>query len=127
MKNTINHKILIVDDDPNILLSLEFLLSKNKYQVFIARNGMEALSAIEQEVPDIVLLDVMMPDLDGYEVCEFIRRNTLYAHAKVIFISARSKESDIAKGYEMGADLYVVKPFSTRTLLEKITELAAAV
>ncbi|MFM6954905.1 MAG: response regulator transcription factor [Sphingobacteriaceae bacterium] len=127
MKNTLSNKILIVDDDPNILLSLEFLLSKNNYQVFIARNGLEALSAIEQEVPDIVLLDVMMPDLDGYEVCEFIRKKKTYAHAKVIFISARSKESDIEKGYEMGADLYVVKPFSTRTLLEKITELAGAV
>lgn len=127
MKNNLAHKILIVDDDPNILLSLEFLLRKNNYQVYIARNGMEALSAIEQELPDIVLLDVMMPDLDGYEVCEFIRKNETYAHAKVIFISARSKESDIEKGYEMGADLYVVKPFSTRTLLEKITELVAIV
>lgn len=125
MKNSTNPKILIVDDDPNILLSLEFLLSKNNYQVFIARNGMEALASVEKDVPDVVLLDIMMPDLDGYLVCEFIKKNEAYKHAKVIFLSARSKESDIEKGYEMGADLYIVKPFSTRTLLEKITEFVS--
>jgi DNA-binding response OmpR family regulator len=125
MKNTASPKVLIVDDDPNILLSLEFLLSKNNYQVLIARNGMEALAGVEKEVPDVVLLDIMMPDLDGYLVCEFIKKNEAYKHAKVIFLSARSKESDIEKGYEMGADLYIVKPFSTRTLLEKITEFVS--
>lgn len=125
MKNTASPKVLIVDDDPNILLSLEFLLSKNNYQVLIARNGMEALASVEKEVPDVVLLDIMMPDLDGYLVCEFIKKNEAYQHAKVIFLSARSKESDIEKGYEMGADLYIVKPFSTRTLLEKITEFVS--
>ena len=125
MKRTANPKVLIVDDDPNILLSLEFLLSKNNYQVFVARNGMEALAIIEKEIPDVVLLDIMMPDLDGYLVCEFIRKNDAYKHAKVIFLSARSKESDIEKGYQMGADLYIVKPFSTRTLLEKITEFVS--
>ena len=125
MKNTASPKVLIVDDDPNILLSLEFLLSKNNYQVFVARNGMEALASIEKEIPDVVLLDIMMPDLDGYLVCEFIRKNEAYKHAKVIFLSARSKESDIEKGYQMGADLYIVKPFSTRTLLEKITEFVS--
>lgn len=125
MKKTANPKVLIVDDDPNILLSLEFLLSKNNYQVFVARNGMEALASIEKEIPDVVLLDIMMPDLDGYLVCEFIRKNEAYKHAKVIFLSARSKESDIEKGYQMGADLYIVKPFSTRTLLEKITEFVS--
>lgn len=125
MKNTASPKVLIVDDDPNILLSLEFLLSKNNYQVLIARNGMEALAGVEKEVPDVVLLDIMMPDLDGYLVCEFIKKNKAYKHAKVIFLSARSKESDIEKGYEMGADLYIVKPFSTRALLEKITEFVS--
>lgn len=125
MSKTANPKILIVDDDPNILLSLEFLLTKNNYQVLIARNGMEALASIEKDIPDVVLLDIMMPDLDGYLVCEFIRKNEAYKHAKVIFLSARSKESDIEKGYEMGADLYIVKPFSTRTLLERITEFVS--
>lgn len=116
-------KILIVDDDPNILLSLEFLLVKNGYEVLVARNGMEAIEIIEQIVPAIVLLDIMMPDVDGYVICEFIKRNERTKDSKVIFLSAKSKEADIALGYEMGADLYLIKPFSTRLLLEKITDL----
>ncbi len=116
-------KILIVDDDPNILLSLEFLLVKNGYEVLVARNGMEAIEIIEQTVPSIVLLDIMMPDVDGYVICEFIKKNERTKGAKVIFLSAKSKEADISLGYEMGADLYLIKPFSTRLLLEKITDL----
>ncbi len=116
-------KILIVDDDPNILLSLEFLLVKNGYEVLVARNGMEAIEIIEQTVPAIVLLDIMMPDVDGYVICEFIKKNERTKGAKVIFLSAKSKEADISLGYEMGADLYLIKPFSTRLLLEKITDL----
>lgn len=116
-------KILIVDDDPNILLSLEFLLVKNGYEVLVARNGLEAVEIIEQVVPSIVLLDIMMPDVDGYVICEFIQKNERTKDAKVIFLSAKSKDSDIALGYEMGADLYLIKPFSTRLLLEKINEL----
>jgi DNA-binding response OmpR family regulator len=116
-------KILIVDDDPNILLSLEFLLVKNGFDVIVARNGMEAIEAIEETVPDIVLLDIMMPDVDGYVICEFIKKNERTRNAKVIFLSAKSREADISFGYEMGADLYMIKPFSTRTLLEQINIL----
>ncbi len=116
-------KILIVDDDPNILLSLEFLLVKNGYEELVARNGMEAIEIIELTVPSIVLLDIMMPDVDGYVICEFIKKNERTKGAKVIFLSAKSKEADISLGYEMGADLYLIKPFSTRLLLEKITDL----
>ena len=101
-------KILIVDDDPNILLSLEFLLVKNGYEVLVARNGLEAVEIIEQVVPSIVLLDIMMPDVDGYVICEFIKKNERTKDAKVIFLSAKSKDSDIALGYEMGADLYLI-------------------
>jgi DNA-binding response OmpR family regulator len=116
-------KILIVDDDPNILLSVEFLLVKNGFDVIVARNGMEAIEAIEESVPDIVLLDIMMPDVDGYVICEFIKKNERTRTAKVIFLSAKSREADISFGYEMGADLYMIKPFSTRTLLEQINIL----
>jgi DNA-binding response OmpR family regulator len=116
-------KILIVDDDPNILLSVEFLLVKNGFDVIVARNGMEAIEAIEETVPDIVLLDIMMPDVDGYVICEFIKKNERTRNAKVIFLSAKSREADISFGYEMGADLYMIKPFSTRTLLEQINIL----
>ncbi|MCF8285150.1 MAG: response regulator [Sphingobacteriales bacterium] len=120
---TIAKKILIVDDDPNILLSVEFLLVKNGFDVIVARNGMEAIEAIEESVPDVVLLDIMMPDVDGYVICEFIKKNERTRNAKVIFLSAKSREADISFGYEMGADLYMIKPFSTRTLLEQINIL----
>ncbi len=125
MKTT--KKILIVDDDPNILLSVEFLLVKNGFNVLVARNGMEAMEIIEDTVPDIVLLDIMMPDVDGYVICEYIKKNERTKSAKVIFLSAKSREADVNFGYEMGADLYMVKPFSTRTLLEKINDLLTIV
>jgi len=118
-------KVLVVDDEPSILMPLEFLMRKNGYQVFIARNGTEALESVQKELPQVVVLDIMMPDVDGYEVCRQIRSNTAMEGAKVIFLSAKSKDADIRKGYEVGADLYIPKPFSTRFLLEKIKELAA--
>lgn len=116
-------KVMIVDDEPNIIMSLEFLMKKSNYQVFIARNGTEALEILKTETPDGILLDIMMPDVDGYEICEHIRKTERLSHAKVIFLSAKSKQSDIEKGYELGADLYVTKPFSTRDLLKKVNEL----
>lgn len=113
-------KVLIVDDEPNILMSLEFLLKKSGYQVFIARDGREALGIIESEVPDIILLDVMMPEVDGYEVCQKVKNNAQTSHVKIIFLSAKTKKEDIDKGYEMGADLYITKPFSTRYLISQV-------
>ena len=115
--------ILIVDDEPNIVMSLEFLMRKNGYQVGIARNGTEALAAIELIPFDLVLLDVVMPDVDGYQVCQQLRRRPDLAHTKVIFLSAKSREADVQRGYEAGADLYIPKPFSTRQLMEKVREL----
>jgi DNA-binding response OmpR family regulator len=115
--------ILIVDDEPNIVMSLEFLMRKNGYQVGIARNGTEALAAIDQTPYDLVLLDVMMPDVDGYQVCRAIRDNAARAATKVIFLSAKSQPADIQLGYAAGADLYIPKPFSTRQLMEKVREL----
>ena len=115
--------ILIVDDEPNIVMSLEFLMRKNGYQVGIARNGTEALAAIAATPYDLVLLDVMMPDVDGYQVCRQLRQHPDRADTKVIFLSAKSREVDVQKGYEVGADLYIPKPFSTRQLMEKVREL----
>ena len=115
--------ILIVDDEPNIVMSLEFLMRKNGYQVGIARNGTEALAAIAETPYDLVLLDVMMPDVDGYQVCRQLRQHPDRADTKVIFLSAKSREADVQKGYEVGADLYIPKPFSTRQLMEKVREL----
>ncbi|AMJ65530.1 response regulator transcription factor [Hymenobacter sp. PAMC 26628] len=119
--------ILIVDDEPNIVMSLEFLMRKNGYQVGIARNGTEALAAIAETPFDLVLLDVMMPDVDGYQVCQQLRQRPDRAAAKVVFLSAKSRDADVQKGYDVGADLYVPKPFSTRQLMEKVRELLALV
>jgi len=119
--------ILIVDDEPNIVMSLEFLMRKNGYQVGIARNGSEALAAVAQTPYDLVLLDVMMPDVDGYQVCRTIRENASRATTKVIFLSAKSQPTDVQQGYAAGADLYIPKPFSTRQLMEKVRELLSTV
>jgi DNA-binding response OmpR family regulator len=122
-----NIKVLIVDDEPNILLSLEFLMKKEGFIVFIARDGEEAFDIIKRERPRIVLLDIMMPKVDGYEVCRFIKQNAETAETKVVFLSAKSKEADIEKGYSVGADLYIPKPFSTRDLVKKVNFMAAEV
>ena len=118
--------ILIVDDEPNIVMSLEFLMRKNGYKVSIARNGAEALDVVDRVPVTIVLLDIMMPDVDGYHVCRHIKARPDRAATKVIFLSAKTKEVDIQKGYEAGADLYIPKPFSTRELMVKVRELLAA-
>ena len=118
--------ILIVDDEPNIVMSLEFLMRKSGYQVSIARNGTEALDAVDRTAFDVVLLDVMMPDVDGYQVCRHLRQRPDRAGTRVIFLSAKSKDADIQKGYDAGADLYIPKPFSTRQLMEKVKELIQA-
>jgi DNA-binding response OmpR family regulator len=118
-------KILVVDDDPYILLSLEFLMKKNGFEVVVARNGTEALELAEKQIPDLILLDIMMPDVDGYAICRHIKSQRRLKHAKVVFMSAKSRDADIQKGYDLGASLYVTKPFSTRQLLKQVQELLA--
>jgi DNA-binding response OmpR family regulator len=116
-------RALIVDDEPNILLSLDYLLKKNKFEVYVARDGKEAIEIIDQEDLDLVLLDIMMPEVDGYEVCDYIKKDSQRKETKVIFLSAKISESDIQKGYDHGAELYLTKPFSTRELMKQINEL----
>jgi len=120
---TVLKKVLVVDDDPYILMSLEFLMKKNGYDVMVARNGTEALDIVGKQMPDIVLLDIMMPDVDGYEICRYIKKTAKLKHTKIVFMSAKSKEADIQKGYDLGAALYITKPFSTRELVKQIKEL----
>lgn len=119
------YKILLVDDDPNILISLEFLMRKSGYDVLIARNGTEALELLNDTIPDLTLLDIMMPDVDGYQICKHIKTSKKLKHSKVVFMSAKTKESDIQKGYDTGADFYITKPFSTKELVKKVAELLA--
>jgi DNA-binding response OmpR family regulator len=118
-----SQKILIADDEPNIVAALEFLLQQGGYEVHVARNGDEALKLVESCVPDLVLLDVMMPIRSGYDVCTRIRERADWRHMKVVMLSAKGRESEVNKGLAMGADLYVTKPFSTRELMAKIKGL----
>ena len=116
-------KILLVDDEPNIIMSLEYTFKKNNFEVYIARDGQEALDILEHHVPDIIILDVMMPNVDGYATLEEIKKNDALQHCKVIFLSAKNKESDIQKGLELGAIAYMTKPFSLKKLVDKVKEL----
>jgi Response regulators consisting of a CheY-like receiver domain and a winged-helix DNA-binding domain len=116
-------KILIVDDEPNIVMSLEYAFKKKDFEVFIARDGTEALEIAEREIPDLILLDVMMPQMDGYETLKRIRENEKLNQTKVVFLSAKSKEKDIEKGLEMGADGYMTKPFSIKKIISDVEEM----
>ncbi len=101
-------------------------MKKQGYKVFIARDGEEAIDLIKEEVPEIVVLDIMMPHVDGYEVCSFIKNNDGLKHIKVIFLTAKTKPEDIEKGEAIGADAYMTKPFSTRNLMKKVKEILIA-
>ena len=116
-------KILIADDEPNIVTALEFLLGRAGYATQVARNGEEALAAIAADMPDLVLLDIMMPVKSGYEVCRRIREEPEWRHIKVVMLSAKGRDAEVTKGLAMGADLYVTKPFSTRELLGQVKAL----
>jgi len=116
-------KIVIADDEPSIVAALEFLMQRNGYEVHVARNGEEAIKLVEDRVPDLVLLDVMMPVRSGYEVCKRIRERADWGHIKIIMLSAKGRDAEVNKGLAIGADLYITKPFSTRDLMVKISEL----
>lgn len=119
-------KILIADDEPNIVTALEFLLQRNGYEVHIARNGESALKLIEAHLPDLVLLDVMMPVKNGYEVCQSLKSDPATRAVKVVMLSAKGRDVEVAKGLELGADAYVTKPFSTRDLVAQIRDMLGA-
>jgi len=116
-------KILIVDDEPNILMTLEYTFKKKNFLVFIARDGEEALELLKTERPNIILLDIMMPKVDGYATLEVIKKDEKLKNCKVIFLSAKNKESDIKKGLSLGADAFITKPFSIKKLVEKVEKL----
>lgn len=119
-------KILIADDEPNIVTALEFLLQRNGYEVYIARNGEGALKLVEEHKPDLVLLDVMMPLKSGYEVCQRMRERADWRHIKIIMLTAKGRDVEMSKGLSLGADLYITKPFSTQELVAKINGLLGA-
>ncbi len=116
-------KVLIVDDEPNIVLSLEFLMEEAGYEVRSVADGQQALDAVREEVPDLILLDIMLPKLDGYEICREIRANPQAKDVRVIMLTAKGREVDQEKGLAFGADEYITKPFSTREVVEKVRHI----
>lgn len=116
-------RILIVDDEPSIVISLEFLMKREGYEVVIAADGEAALKALAEGRPDLVLLDVMLPRMNGFEVCSRIRANPAWSEVKVLVLTARGRDSEIARGLGLGADAYVTKPFSTRDLVAQVSRL----
>jgi DNA-binding response OmpR family regulator len=117
--------VLLVDDEPNIVLSLEFLMKQAGYDVRIARDGDAALQAVSDRTPDLILLDVMTPGRDGYEVCQTIRANPAWRDIKIVMLTAKSREVEREKGLALGADDYITKPFSTRELVDRVKRLLA--
>ena len=116
-------KILIADDEHKIVMTLEYAFRKAGYEVFIARDGTEVLELLKEQIPDLILLDIMMPNLDGYSTLSEIKKTKKFQKMKIIFLSAKTSEKDIQKGLEMGADAYITKPYSIKKLSEKVQEL----
>ena len=116
-------KILVAEDDPNIVLSLEFLLTGAGHEVTIAADGAAALALAESLRPDLLLLDVMLPAIDGFEVCRRIRQNYATGSTKILMLTARGRESEVNKGLASGADAYMTKPFATRELMDTVAML----
>lgn len=114
---------MIVDDEPNIVMSLEYTFKKNNFDVYIARDGEEAIEILKSKIPDVILLDIMMPNVDGYQTLQYIRKNEATKNSKVIFLTAKNKASDIKKGFAMGVDKYITKPFSIKKIVAEINEL----
>lgn len=115
--------VLIADDEPNILISLEFLLKREGYDVKLARDGQEAIDAIVELHPDLVLLDVMMPRKTGFDVCQEVRAHEAVKDTRILMLTAKGRDTDVAKGLALGANAYMTKPFSTKELVDKVREL----
>ena len=119
------HKILIVDDEPNIVISLEFLMKKEGFEVAVASDGEEALAKVASFSPDLILLDVMMPKKSGFEVCEALRADPQHSGLQIVMLTAKGRDTEVAKGLALGADAYFTKPFSTKELVAKVKEMLA--
>jgi DNA-binding response OmpR family regulator len=120
-------KILIVDDEPNIIISLEFLMKKEGFLVAVAGDGDEALAKVASFAPDLILLDVMMPKKSGFEVCEALRADPANAKLLIVMLTAKGRDTEVAKGLAIGADAYVTKPFSTKELVIRVKTMLGVV
>ena len=116
-------KILIADDEPNIIISLEFLLRREGYEVVVAQDGVEALAQVRAERPDLLILDVMMPHRNGFEVCQDLRQDPEFKDLRIMMLTAKGRDTEVSKGLALGADVYMTKPFSTKELIAKVKTL----
>ena len=116
-------KVLIADDEQNIVISIEFLMKREGFIVLVARDGEEAMARVRADRPDLVLLDVMMPKKNGYEVCQAIKSDPELAATRILMLTAKGRDTEVAKGLAIGADAYMTKPFATRDLVAKSREL----
>jgi DNA-binding response OmpR family regulator len=123
MDEHMSQRILIADDEPNIVLSLEFLMKREGFEVQVAVDGDAALQAIAAQVPDLILLDIMLPKKDGFDVCQQIRANPQWQSIKVVMLTAKGRDTEVSKGIALGADAYMTKPFSTRDLVTQVRQL----
>jgi len=116
-------EILIVDDEPGIVVPVQFLMEQQGYNVITADRGEDALDLIYKYKPDLVLLDIMLPGIDGYEICEIVRLDADYRDVKIVFLTAKGRDVEIAKGLALGADAYITKPFSNDELVSSVEKL----
>jgi two-component system alkaline phosphatase synthesis response regulator PhoP len=121
--NKMAKKILIVDDEQNIVISLEFLMRREGYEVLVANDGDAALEQIAVHTPDLVLLDIMLPKKNGFEVCQQMRATPQWQGIKVIMLTAKGRDTEVTKGMALGADAYMTKPFSTKELVAQVKTL----
>ena len=116
-------RIVLADDEPNLVIPIEYLLKREGFEVTVARDGQEALEAIARVRPQLVLLDVMMPRKTGFEVCQVLRADEANSDLKILLLTAKGRDDDVAKGLALGADAYMIKPFSPKELAAKVREL----
>ena len=116
-------RILIVDDEPSITVPLEFLMQQHGFETLVVHGGEEALSVLADFQPDLILLDIMLPTVDGFQVCQQIKANVGLKTVKVVFLSAMTRDLDIAKGNTLGADAYITKPFSNSEVVRQVKYL----
>jgi DNA-binding response OmpR family regulator len=118
-----SRKVLIVDDEPSIIVALQFLMEQNGYATVVAFSGEEAMEAVAAHHPDLILLDIMLPVVDGFEVCQRVRENPDWNNIRIVMVTALGNEANVTKGLDLGADAYITKPFSNADLVAKVKEL----
>lgn len=117
---------MIVDDEPNIVLALELLMKKEGYEVHSVDDGQKAFDSVREFQPDLIILDIMMPKMDGYEVCQRIRADASFRDISIIMLTAKGREVEREKGLALGADYYITKPFSTREVMMRVKDIMSA-